>query len=309
MQKNKAGGIFTALPALALLTSVLALPLVFVNFGKSENQVGAYFAFAALYLVSMGFPAVLYLVLRSESLPAKSYSAGFGTVPVILLGTVLLILQSSILKFGIFRADFDYSVYSAYGSGFDVSSVSFPLKLLAAVLLGAVPAVLEEVIFRGIVFRDCGRYGFFYAAVVSSALFAAVHFDLRGFFVYFAEGMLLCHLMLLTETFLPVVAVHLIYNVFAIFVEKYMWLFLSSRDTSVLAWLIAVSLYLIALFFYLGAGEKILRKKAEKNEPRIFGTEKIGAAKLAARTLGSEPMILEIILFIAVSVIFIAVGN
>jgi membrane protease YdiL (CAAX protease family) len=66
-----------------------------------------------------------------------------------------------------------------------------PLFILAASIIGP---ILEEIIFRKIFFGSLKKkIGFLFAALISSLLFAAFHFDFSHLLIYLVIGFFLCY--------------------------------------------------------------------------------------------------------------------
>ncbi|MCO7175494.1 CPBP family intramembrane glutamic endopeptidase [Sporolactobacillus kofuensis] len=68
---------------------------------------------------------------------------------------------------------------------------SAPLFILTASIIGP---MLEEIVFRKIFFGSLKKkIGFFFAALISSLVFAAFHFDFSHLLIYFVIGFFLCY--------------------------------------------------------------------------------------------------------------------
>ena len=64
--------------------------------------------------------------------------------------------------------------------------------LLIILLMAVFPGIVEELIFRGVLFRYLRRYGFFFAAFISSLIFGLVHMNFRQLIFAGTMGFLLC---------------------------------------------------------------------------------------------------------------------
>ncbi|MGN1095404.1 MAG: hypothetical protein ACI4QR_03350, partial [Eubacteriales bacterium] len=111
MRRVKPSHPFFASPALVLVISVFMIFLQFMSFGsKSENFI--YAVMMILQTVVFVIPSLFFCIMRGRGyvgkldfvrLPRKS------SIPVAIFGTLLLILSSCVLKFGIFHFAYDYS--------------------------------------------------------------------------------------------------------------------------------------------------------------------------------------------------------
>lgn len=89
--------------------------------------------------------------------------------------------------------------------------------IAAGVLLVLVGPLVEEVLFRGVIFRALrSRFGFWLAALIASVLFALIHVPdsggLEGVGPRLLTGMIFCGLFERTGSLLPAVAVHMALN-------------------------------------------------------------------------------------------------
>jgi membrane protease YdiL (CAAX protease family) len=105
--------------------------------------------------------------------------------------------------------------------GFPVEEQEWVLDLLRdrATLLGLVPWIVvllplsEEVFFRGYVFRFVSqRIGLRTGAVVSALMFALVHFNPSGFFIYVGIGLVLAWVYVRSSSLVAPIIGHVIHN-------------------------------------------------------------------------------------------------
>lgn len=94
-----------------------------------------------------------------------------------------------------------------------VTPLTFLLNLLLA---GVMAPVIEETLFRGIVFAGLKSYfGKWTAAVLSALLFSGLHLQLIGFFPRFVLGIILVHLYDKYQSLYPSMAFHALNNLVA----------------------------------------------------------------------------------------------
>ncbi len=88
--------------------------------------------------------------------------------------------------------------------------------ILNLVLAGVLAPVVEEVLFRGIIFGSLQAYfGKWTSAVLSAAIFSALHFQAYGFFPRFMLGMVLVYLYDKYKSLYPAIALHALNNIVA----------------------------------------------------------------------------------------------
>lgn len=94
-----------------------------------------------------------------------------------------------------------------------VSLPTFLLNLFLAVVLAP---LIEETLFRGIIFGGLKSYfGKWTAAVISAALFSGLHLQLMGFFPRFVLGLILVYLYDKYRSLYPSMAFHALNNLVA----------------------------------------------------------------------------------------------
>jgi membrane protease YdiL (CAAX protease family) len=99
--------------------------------------------------------------------------------------------------------------------------VEQPPLALALFAIGLLPAVCEEVLFRGVVLRGlASRFVPLVAIVFSAALFSAYHMSLLQLLPTFTLGLLLGLLALRGDSVLPAMLAHLLNNSMAILVHR-----------------------------------------------------------------------------------------
>ena len=170
---------------------------------------------AAFYVVLVG--TVWYFSVRKYRV--GWHSLGFRT-PEARWGFALaaLVLLASLALFASYKLATDQLPITwlrlpevspdVFGYGFD--------RVLNGLAIVVVAPVAEEVFFRGFVLGGLvAALGDLRAAVVSSALFAAMHVSVGAFVPLFAAGMLLAWLYLRTRSIWPPIAAHSTQNALA----------------------------------------------------------------------------------------------
>lgn len=94
------------------------------------------------------------------------------------------------------------------------------LMLLINILIIAVAApMIEETLFRGILFGSLRTYcGYWTAIVISAAIFSALHFELIGFVPRFVLGIGLGYLYIKHQSIFPSMGLHALNNLLAVII-------------------------------------------------------------------------------------------
>lgn len=175
--------------------------------------------YACIYTVSMAAPAVLVAVCCGRRYfplsPAEPCAPGvaFGGTLAAIGGCMLTSMVVSFLL--------------AYLSQFGVPMpeqpqlmVDNPTSLvLGLIVMAVLPALLEELVFRGYVLRALRPYGDLFAVLVSAALFGLIHSNIQQVPFAFVVGILLGWLYVSTNNIWLPVTVHFCNNAVSVLLE------------------------------------------------------------------------------------------
>lgn len=129
---------------------------------------------------------------------------------------VLLIGVVAIFGFNWLVNLFDYLTTQWGYAGGAVSSIdvsTVPKLLLAILYAGVLPAVCEELIFRGIITNGVKKLGLVTAVIVSSLLFALMHQNLQQLLYQLILGAVMAYIMLKTGKIVYTMVLHLFNNI------------------------------------------------------------------------------------------------
>ncbi len=97
-----------------------------------------------------------------------------------------------------------------------LGQVTWLTLILNLLLAGVLAPLVEETLFRGMIFGSLQTYfGKWTAAVISAGIFSALHFQAYGFFPRFVLGIVLVYLFDKYKSLYPSVALHALNNIVA----------------------------------------------------------------------------------------------
>ncbi len=248
-----------------VLSSALSIPIVY------------YIELIIVSTLSIFLPAYLYLKDKNREYFTDCFS---GVKPNMLMAVCLLIglfgQYASILvnipsvllvkKFG--------GVITSY----NLPVNSFGMFLMAIFSVCVLPAVFEEVMFRGVVFNYFRQYGKKAAILISSFLFALMHCDFTNFFATFLIGAICAYTVSKTNRIVYSMIIHFMVN----FVSLSSSYILKSNVLTDLYndWLPALFIVAIPLIIYLltvvrDRAEYLPYKDMEKYEKKVESVVKI----------------------------------
>lgn len=229
-----------------LLWSFAVLLLSRFLFAESApNFIAKFF----LELLVFALPVAVFVGLRGKGyLPAlRIRSPRAQHIPLLLSAVFALLAGALVLSMlcgGIFSLGNSAAV-------FEETPALTPMRAIATVLiLGVLPAVCEELMFRGVLIAEYERRGAVRAVLMSSLAFALVHFDIHNLPVYLYAGVLLALVLFATHSLVATVLLHALYNVVLLFGQHYLnalYMFTGSVELFlfclILVWLVALLLF------------------------------------------------------------------
>lgn len=146
-------------------------------------------------LIAQGCFAVLYFMFNKKKkidfLSASKLNFKINKFNVILCVLISVVCVLGLFNFiSIFDIVFEKIGFTYYGTNLPINN--FGWFLLNVLLLGILPAIFEELIFRGVIFNGLRKKGFWFACLISSALFACVHLSVWQSVYPFIMGVILC---------------------------------------------------------------------------------------------------------------------
>ena len=218
-----------------------------------------FFTLIVLELLVFALPSFLFCKLKGADyirtiplnpfLPRRCFFLAAMTALLLSAG---LLINALLYYIGLGSAS-----YTSLGS-FILSEISLegnPLYVLLA--YGAVPALAEEFLFRGIVLTEYSKYSFPAAAIFSSVAYAFSYFVLPSFFFYFISGLILAYVVRMTGSVFAAVLVRFVSNVASVYLMPSLWELLIQPLGVLFAAFLAVALFFVFLFLALRSTEKL----------------------------------------------------
>ncbi len=248
-----------------LITGILLLLFICNLFFRffSPSDVHLYVAVAAIYLIALYLPTMLYLAAR----PHLKSGMGF-TLPraehisLIVLSALTLFFGAAAITsltayFGI--TEVHYSLYTFFGIPASTPMAGLFFSLLT---FAVIPAILEEILFRGVIFAEFKAYGPLTALVVSSVLSALLPMQPASLLSALFCGFLLGLVRLLTDSLLASVTVHLVYRALCLFYEHFFGIMGDRLGEFLILFFLCAVFALLFAFFLLGELERYFRRMA-----------------------------------------------
>ena len=224
-----------------------------------------------LQIVILLIPAYLCLLLiYPEKSPVAQMKAIGATklhadyIFLIVFSSLLLISTSFLLHIifgGVYPVSEGFSLLGIFTAGVGEYTVNFSYLILA---YAVVPALCEELLFRGVLYNRFAEINENLAFWMSSIISATFSFTLGGLPSALLLSFGLCFIRYTSGTLQSCMLVHFLFNLYAVFVQtnlaKY---FLSSQNTALMM-IVIVGIWLISATLFFAESAKIFKNKADR---------------------------------------------
>ncbi len=288
-----------------------------LTYDKYDAGQGFLFALFMPFLVSLVYLFIVYIIasiagVSLENITENTIYLAFAMLmsPIAFILTFMLVNKISRTDYAMalgVKQKFDYkylivaillSLVCVFGMSnfvnlFDavlekigfVGSYSLPLPMdnfgylvLNLILLAILPAICEELVFRGIIFNGLKQYGNMSAVFLSATLFMLVHSSVEQTVYPFFVGIVLALLMLRTNNIIYPIILHFLNNAIVV-VMNYVYYqngIAESFTLSLSNILFAIALAVLSVLCVVITFKLILKNKDKKKKQNILqdGTQK-----------------------------------
>jgi membrane protease YdiL (CAAX protease family) len=196
-------------------SSILGIPLLY-ELGVGPKEV----AVAYWLIISFFTALVITLILLRKDMELSYRHEDRSPVPIAILWAfigVFLALFAQGLAATIENKLFGIE-YGSQNTEFlvEIAKVT-PIFIIVTSIIGP---ILEEIIFRKILFGTLHkRFNFFIAALLSSVIFAIVHMDFMHLLIYTAMGFTFAFLYVKTKRIIVPIITHVVMNTFVVLIQ------------------------------------------------------------------------------------------
>lgn len=289
---------YTTAPFLAALVYLLTLCATQL-IGTLDMNVNAYLWTAGL--IQLGtylIPLVLYGALFGGISPRRMRLAlpTAVSIPSQVLLLAILLLGSALITMLLQRLGIAQPSDETVG-GFSGSGV------LTLLVFAVLPAVCEEVIFRGVIMSAFEPCGITPAVIGTSLLFAFAHMSFENLPLYFFASVVLCFTAYISRSLLSTILLHALYNLASLFLGEYLSGIAAHLESFSLLFVVMVFALWILILIALSEGARVYRVYAERNLDSSYTPKKLTRMqriKGSASVCLSLPFLLCTLIYIAV---------
>lgn len=202
-----------------LLTAVIYALLSLSGQYLSAENVGSDSVFLVIIIIQIivfAVPSFLYYGLKGGKLnyPVVSGKISGNTVLFSIGALGVVLFGCLLIKLGLYSGGVEVGNAKGYMDElFAMEHGKFGMFLAYAL----VPALCEELFFRGIVFCEYKKYGSVNSILISALYFTMVHFTADGFLVYLFAGLVLGAVTSVCRSIWPAVAIHTLFNTYSLY--------------------------------------------------------------------------------------------
>lgn len=225
--RSKSQGKKTPLYVLLIFIAAQLSPILFItptlNYfldqGMDRETAGAATSGWLIFLtMGIGFLLTLFVIFRDKrffDIWKGTKSTVFMSVVWGFLGFLLLLIGQSL------AAMIEMAIGIEPGSENTASLVTIaevvPFAIISIVLFGP---ILEELVFRRVLFGSLNQTtNFFFATAVSALVFALIHFDFTHLLLYFTTGFILAYLYQKTKSIITPIIAHICLNGYVMLIQ------------------------------------------------------------------------------------------
>ena len=159
------------------------------------------------YILAFGLPCIIYFAVTKNDVKTTLSLKPLNPVNVVFVILISVCIQPTIYFLSALSSLLFPNEVSAYLNNYGSTSL-----IVLLVTLAVLPAVFEEICYRGIVFSDYENVGIKKAAVATGFIFAIAHLSAQQFLYAFLLGAVFCLMVYYTKSIFASMLSHLIIN-------------------------------------------------------------------------------------------------
>ncbi len=283
-------------PLLFILT-VLLLEIGKYILSNGNYGDNLYFTVALIQVIAYLFPCALYYIIKHKRLatPMLIKPIRISDILFVLLAFIVLISGTIMIKYFVFLGGKTVGMTNYYSEL--ITNGDDSLAVIVSVII--LPAVCEEILFRGILLSEYRSLGGANAVIITALLFAMMHMSFEDFLLNFLAGLLLGFAASATRSILSSIVIHAGANAFALFATDTYIQNTVQKCGNFFVGFVIVCIFCAALIFMLIRLEYIYFRRAETCKDESLPPRSI---EHAASVFFSPLFMVSIALFIVLTI-------
>ncbi len=285
---------FTA-PILAIAVILLLAGARFIDLDEFSYKDNIFLAVIVIELLVLIVPTAFYIRLRGEELTKRLKLRLFGPEKLIasLIAAATILSGEALLKLlfiNIGLIDSNYSLWSSFLVGEETELL---YKLIAFCII---PAVAEELLFRGVLCAEYEASGALTAALLSAGLYAMFGMNLGYFPVNFFCGVIYALVFFMTNSLPAAMLCHLSVSLAQLFFGETIWNIISKPQSTVFLTFALLLIFLVCLASLFSDCERIYSNLGYQNMQKPDASPQ--TVRGFAEALFAPPFLIAAIVFI-----------
>ncbi len=255
----------------------------FVLLRQQESQSNIFLVISVIQISVLILPGALYYLAKGRRLSSPMFISPIRASHIIfIIFTLLLFISGTILiKYIYIVTNNQITALSGYfdsvvAQADQASNVGIILSLIV------IPAISEEILFRGILLSEYRTMGSVNAVVMSAICFSMLHLSMSNFPIYFFTGIVLGFVTVITRSLLAPILLHLISNFLSIYGSDLFLRVTIQKSGAFFVGFVIIMIFSLSLLFVVSKLEQIyfsyadnppiesLPQKSIRNLPKVF---------------------------------------
>ncbi|MDD6312677.1 MAG: type II CAAX endopeptidase family protein [Firmicutes bacterium] len=282
----------------ALLAPLLVLA-TFVITGLSDSLVGVigrlsdnmYLSAVIMNFLAFLLPLAFYLRVRGLKLGEATGVRRVKNrdISFIAVASVMTVVGLAILRYIAFYTSDSFSEATEA-----LPVVSGSEEALIVLSLAVLPAFLEELLFRGVLFYEYRKYGPALTVVFTSVCFAMLHFSFASLPFYFFGGVMFGIITVVCDSTLPAIILHMLCNIVSLYFQENFLNYINQSGNNFLLLYVLIAAFLVCLWFFIGQVDSYYKRRAieksgyERRRELLSAGLEADASPAAKKLLRSE---------------------
>ncbi|MDD6799107.1 MAG: type II CAAX endopeptidase family protein [Firmicutes bacterium] len=253
-------------PLFSLVLFALVFATRLIDTEKLGQGVNYCLSVIALQLIVFVIPAIFFIRLKGVGQSQKLRLGLFppGEIGIVILTAVSVVTCSILIRCAQIYAGVEEINYSLYNLYFPQNQEGAASSLYTFITFALTPAICEEFVFRSVLLSEYNESGAgsFAAVASTSLLYAMLSFSAVQTPVYALCGIAFAFLTYVTHSAVASVIAHLLFNIYAVFGEKYIIEIIKKPENIVFFIFSVTTLFIVSLIFVFSEAERINKKYA-----------------------------------------------
>lgn len=260
-------------PALLILVFLLTAAIEILPASYTGLDKNPYLAACVLQIFIFIIPGIIYCRLTGGNIKTRLRLSlpGARSIMFSVFASSAMIFGNAGLNFLMNRllpAAYESRGVSVYQEGAAASG-----GMLAVLALSVVPAISEELLFRGVILSEYESYGTASAVILSTLTFAMVHFSTERLIAYMPSyiysGLILVFAAYVSRSVITSVIIHIIYNIFTLFFESTVYKIVNRQGIVIFCFAVVV-FTLLSLIMMTGEAQRIYAHYGNTGTPSDY---------------------------------------